>query len=153
MSRPLSPGGLYAEIQAFYARQTRLLDRGRTDEWAATFTEDGVFEEVVKGERLEGREAIAASARKRADATAAEGVQRRHWFGMLEVDHEADGRLGATYYALVMSTPTGGGLAVYLSAEAHDVLVPHHDGWLVSHRSIRHDAAGPLESEAPWSSA
>ncbi|GAB2943139.1 nuclear transport factor 2 family protein [Nonomuraea fastidiosa] len=153
MTTSLSPGVLYAEIQAFYARQTRLLDRGRTGEWAATFTEDGVFEEVTKGLRLEGREAIAASARKRAEATAAEGVQRRHWFGMLEIADEPGGRLGATYYALVMSTPAGGGLSVYLSAEAHDVLVPHAGGWLVRHRSIRHDAAGPLESEAPWSSA
>ncbi|MEW2237233.1 nuclear transport factor 2 family protein, partial [Streptomyces sp. NPDC024062] len=42
---PARPGtaGLHGEITHFYARQMQALDDGRTDDWARTFTEDGVF--------------------------------------------------------------------------------------------------------------
>ncbi|MEV7009984.1 nuclear transport factor 2 family protein [Streptosporangium sp. NPDC051022] len=138
--RVFADGALHGEIQQFYAWQVRLLDHGEAEAWADTFTEDGVFEEVTKGEALRGRRAIAASARARADAVAAEGVRRRHWFGMLDVRPQSDGTLHATFYALVMATPKGGGLSVYVSAEARDVLVPFDGTWLVRHRAVHHDA-------------
>ncbi|WP_234425673.1 nuclear transport factor 2 family protein, partial [Streptomyces kebangsaanensis] len=64
-ARPLRPASLeiQAEVQDFYARQMRLLDEGRAEEWAETFTEDGVFEQNVKPEPWRGRAEIVARMR------------------------------------------------------------------------------------------
>src|SRR5262245_64819497 len=82
---------LYQEIQHFYARQMRFLDNGMATEWAQTFTEDGVFLANAHPEPQSGRVQIEAAARKTSMQLAEQGVQRRHWLGMLEVSEEPDG--------------------------------------------------------------
>lgn len=135
------PAETYAQIQQFYARQMRLLDAGAAEQWADTFTEDGVFEETTKPEPLCGRQVIATSARARIDQIAGDDRTRRHWLGMLDVEPLDDATVRTKYYALAMATPRGGRLDVYVSTECADVLVWKNDTWLIRHRWVRHDAA------------
>lgn len=131
--------GVYEQVQRFYARQMRCLDEGKVTEWAATFTADGVFAANAHPEPFRGREAIEAGARKAAEQLAGDGIQRRHWLGMLEVADQPDGTLVARSYALIISTPAGGQAGVHLSTTCDDVLVREGDELLVRSRQVRRD--------------
>jgi 3-phenylpropionate/cinnamic acid dioxygenase small subunit len=131
--------GVYEQVQRFYARQMRCLDEGKVVEWAATFTLDGVFAANAHPEPFCGREAIEAGARKAAAQLAADGMQRRHWLGMLEVLDQPDGTLATRSYALIVSTPAGGKPTVHLSTTCDDVLVRDGDELLVRSRQVRRD--------------
>ncbi|PSL52684.1 SnoaL-like protein [Saccharothrix carnea] len=133
------PAELYADVQQFYAWQMGLLDDGKPDEWADTFTVDAVFGEPGKAGGFSGREAIRASVRERAERLAAEGVVIRHWFSMLVVRPQPDGTLRTRNYALTLATPRGGALTVRGHAVCHDHLVPDGDRLLVAHRLILPD--------------
>jgi bifunctional aromatase (cyclase/dehydratase) len=135
-----APGGsLFQQIQQFYARQMRLLDHGAVEEWADTFTEDGVFDQNVAGP-LTGRATIAVAAQKRVDQIVAEGITRRHWLGMLEVDpQDEQGLVRTRYYAFSMATECGGRPQITASTYAEDSLVRHEGGWLVRYRRVTHD--------------
>lgn len=136
-----SAGELFQQIQQFYARQMRLLDTGAAEEWADTFTEDGVFHQNV-AEPLTGRATIAVASRKRVDQLAGDGITRRHWLGMLEVDPQDDhGVVRTRYYALSMATGPDAGARPQITAStvAEDTLVRHAGGWLVRHRLVTHD--------------
>lgn len=135
--------GLYERVQQFYAVQMRLLDEGRAEEWAATFTEDGEFGQDRRPEPRRGRAEIGGRLRKAADALAARGVVRRHWLGMLAVDPRPDGTVTTRYYALVIETPLGGPSALHLSTAVDDVLVPDGDAFLVRRRYVVHDGWTP----------
>ena len=54
----------YSQIQQFYAWQSQLLDFGRFEEWAATFTEDGSFLAPGFPEPVRGRTALGVGTRK-----------------------------------------------------------------------------------------
>ncbi|MEU8551433.1 nuclear transport factor 2 family protein [Streptomyces roseoverticillatus] len=130
---------LYLEIQHFYGRQMRFLDSGAVEDWAGTFTDDGVFAANAHPEPQRGRAAIEAAARKAAEQLAAEGVQRRHWLGMLQVDPGPDGTVLARTYALITSTPLGGPAEIRLSCTCDDVLVREDGRLLVRHRQVYRD--------------
>ncbi|MGA5560977.1 nuclear transport factor 2 family protein [Streptomyces platensis] len=130
---------LYQEIQHFYARQMRFLDQAMVEEWAQTFTEDGVFTANAHPEPSVGCAAIADGARKAAEKLAEQGIQRRHWLGMLVADEHPDGTLHARTYALILSTPRGGQAAVHLSTTCDDVLVREEGGLRVRRREVRRD--------------
>ena len=137
-----SPAGsaLQAEVQQFYAWQMHLLDSGEADAWAETFTEDGVFAANAHPEPARGRETIRAAAAKAAAQRAEEGIQVRHWLGMLEVRPREDGSVLALSYALIVNTPMGGSPQVHLSTTCEDVLVRGEDGgWLVRDRQVKRD--------------
>ncbi|MBP0460085.1 MULTISPECIES: nuclear transport factor 2 family protein [Streptomyces] len=129
---------LYQQVQQFYARQMHLLDSGKAELWADTFTRDGVFAANAHPQPAVGRAVIAASARKATDEYAAKGVQRRHWLGMLSVEDHGD-RVSARCYALVVETPRGGQAAIRASTLCEDVLVRHEGGWLVRDRHVTRD--------------
>ena len=132
--------GRYAGIQHFYARQMHLLDSGQADAWAETFTEDGVFAANAHPEPTRGRENIRAAASKAKAQHAEEGLQVRHWLGMLDVTDREDGSVLVRSYALIINTPRGGQSQVHLSTTCEDVLVPDSDGgWLVSTRQVVRD--------------
>ncbi|MEV0264798.1 nuclear transport factor 2 family protein [Streptomyces sp. NPDC050617] len=140
--RPAEAGpetALYQEVQHFYGRQMRYLDEARVTEWAGTFTEDGVFTANAHPQPSTGRAEIAAGARKAADQLAEQGIQRRHWLGMLQVDEQPDGTVRARTYALILSTPRGGQAAVHLSCSCDDVLVRQDGKLLVKHRKVERD--------------
>jgi hypothetical protein len=54
----------YGQIQHFYAWQSQLLDFGRFEEWAGTFTEDGSFLAPGFPEPVRGRTALGVGTRK-----------------------------------------------------------------------------------------
>ncbi|WP_336605628.1 nuclear transport factor 2 family protein [Streptomyces sp. BA2] len=137
------PAELYVQVQQFYARQMGLIDDGRPDEWAETFTEDGVFQEASRlSEPLRGRDAIRASSRARKKRLDEEKVDFRHWLGMLDVTREDDGSLRTRAYALAMRTPRGGALDIFASVICHDHLVNVNGSWQVRHRDLHHDGSG-----------
>ncbi len=135
----LPPGELYRQIQQFYARQMQLLDSGAAEEWAATFTPDGVFSANAHPEPAKGREAIAAGARTAVAQLAAEQVVHRHWLGMLDVRPQNDGTVSARSYALVIRIPRGGMPVLWRSCVCEDVLVRDGAGWLVRERRVTRD--------------
>ncbi|MGW1354272.1 nuclear transport factor 2 family protein [Streptomyces sp. NPDC002409] len=116
---------LYVEVQQFYARQVRLLDDLRAEEFAATFTADGVFAPSPGIPPARGREAIAAELRAaHVRRFGTEPVRRRHWYNMLSVDPGPDDSLITHYYTLVMvSRPWDPVPVVSPSSVVEDVLV------------------------------
>lgn len=130
---------LYNEVQHFYGRQMRYLDSGEVAAWANTFTEDGVFAANAHPEPQVGRAAIAAASELAAAKLVEQGVQRRHWLGMLQVDERKDGTVFARTYALIINTPLGGQAAVQLSCSCDDVLVRDNGQLFVKHRQVRRD--------------
>ncbi|MFI6864513.1 nuclear transport factor 2 family protein [Streptomyces sp. NPDC050421] len=132
-------GTLHLQVQQFYARQMQLLDDGRVQEWALTFTEDGVFAANAHPVPAEGRDAITAAAAKATAEYAAKGVQRRHWLGMLTVERTGPLTATARCYAQVIETPRGGQAALRVSTLCEDRLVREGSSWLVEHRSVTRD--------------
>ncbi|WP_034089983.1 nuclear transport factor 2 family protein [Streptacidiphilus albus] len=130
---------LYHQVQQFYAQQMQLLDQGRVEEWAATFTEDGVFAANAHPEPTVGRAAIIASAGAATADYAARGIQRRHWLGMVSIETSGPDALTARCYAVVLETPRGGPAGIKASTLCEDRLVRGADGWLVEHRLVTRD--------------
>jgi 3-phenylpropionate/cinnamic acid dioxygenase small subunit len=129
----------YTEILQFYAQHAQLLDNGMAESWADQFTEDGVFSQNVKPWPKRGRAEIGAGMRRGLDRIAATGATRRHWFGMVVAEAQADDSVRTRYYALVFETPRGGRPSVYLSTTGEDVLVQRDGTWLVRSRHVAHD--------------
>lgn len=133
---------LHPRIQQFYAGQVRHLDAFRAEEFAATFTEDGVFDHRPGTDPLVGRQAIAAAVRDyQRTKHAADPVQRRHWFNMLQVFPQADGTVRTEYYALVLHTRPGAPEPqVGPSCFVTDLLAVQEDGEvLTKFRAVRQD--------------
>ncbi|MEU7181097.1 MULTISPECIES: nuclear transport factor 2 family protein [Streptomyces] len=133
-----SPNGstLYLEIQQFYARQMHFLDDGHVEDWARTFTDDGVFE--VDGNAVRGATDIVLAARRTTDQFAADGITRRHWIGMLNVTRDTD-ECSARSYALVLEIPRGGEAVIRRSTVCTDTLVREGDAWRVRYRRVSRD--------------
>ncbi|HEX4722164.1 MAG TPA: nuclear transport factor 2 family protein [Pseudonocardiaceae bacterium] len=141
MSNPVAVSetlDLYSSVQRFYADQMHLLDAGATTEWAATFTENGVFAADGHPHPAVGRSNIAAAAQSTVDKLVAAGRRHRHWLGMLTVRADGDS-VSATSYALVIDVPRNGDPTIHRSTVCHDVLVPAGDTWLVSDRKVTRD--------------
>lgn len=130
---------VYYQIQQFYAHQMQLLDRGATQEWANTFTEDGVFAANAQPEPATGRSVIATGAARASADFAAKGIQRRHWLGMVSATARDDGTVQAQAYALVLTTPKGGQAAIGVSTTMDDILVRENGEWKVRRRDVSRD--------------
>jgi hypothetical protein len=140
MTAPVTdPVALHTAVQQFYAHQMQAMDSGRVEEWAETFTPDGVFAANAFPEPTKGRPALAAVARHAFTEAETQGVVRRHWLGMLYVEPRDDGTVFARSYALVIITPKGGAPALSRSTVCEDVLVPHSNSWLVQERAVTRD--------------
>ena len=143
-SESTSQGGggtaeLHARVRQFYAHQMALSEGGMVDRWAATFTENAVFEDSFTPEPLHGRAAIRDSVAEGIERIVLQGLDFRHWFGEFQLEAVADGGVLARYRALAMATPSGGRVAVQGHAVCQDHLVPQGDGWLVRRRSLQFD--------------
>lgn len=129
---------LHSEIQLFYARQMQLLDAGDFDAWAMTFAVDGVFAANAYPAPVTGRDNIAAAAQEATVALAKQGLQRRHWLGMLSA--ESDGSIArVTCYALVIETPRGGVPSLRHSTVCTDELGRAGGEWVVRKRHVHRD--------------
>lgn len=133
------PAELYVGVQRFYAEQMRLLDEQRAEEWAATFAEDGVFEQNTGPAPVRGRAAIAEAVRRNLARLSDSPRQRRHVFSMLTVEPGPHDTLRTRSYAQVLDTPPGGPTVLHASTVCEDELVPDGDGWRVRHRRVAHD--------------
>ncbi|MFA7761435.1 nuclear transport factor 2 family protein [Streptomyces sp. NPDC048723] len=129
---------LYVEIQQFYAGQVQHLDAFRAEEFAATFTEDGVFHHSVDAPPARGRTEIVAALRAHQERRYGnDPAQRRHWFNMLQVIPQEDGSVVTEYYALIVVTRPGEPVAVTApSCFVRDVLVRESGRLLNRERSV-----------------
>lgn len=138
-------GALYHQVQNFYARQMQLLDSGRVEEWAETFTEDGVFETDTAGSTT-GREAISRAAGTAQEALRAKGIRHRHWLGMVDVRADGENRLEVRSYALVLAIALGRPATVHVSTTCDDELVQEDGRWRVRRRVVHRDDVEAGES-------
>ncbi|MFD7107034.1 nuclear transport factor 2 family protein [Streptomyces celluloflavus] len=131
-------GALYHQVQSFYAHQMQLLDSGRVDSWAETFTEEGVFETDTTG-AVEGRETIRRAAGAAQQALRAKGMRHRHWLGMVDVRVAGADQLEVRSYALVLAIAPGGPATVHVSTTCDDELVREDGRWRVRRRVVHRD--------------
>jgi actinorhodin biosynthesis protein ActVIA len=129
---------IYAQVQQFYAGQVRALDTLRADDFADSFTEDGIFDNRPGADPLVGRAAIAAAVRTYQDTLqATDPVQRRHWFNMLQVFPQDDSTVRTEYYALVLQTrPSVREPAVGPSCFVTDILTFRDGGLATAFRKV-----------------
>jgi hypothetical protein len=130
-AEPLSPQD-HAEIQQLYAKYNHAIDSGNAEEWAATFTADGVF-----NNRFTGREALIGFVNN----WKANGTSRRHWNSNLTVTASGQGAKGSVYLMLldVGVKPA----AVMATGVYSDELVKTADGWRFKSRAVKMDAPTP----------
>ncbi|MGP4020952.1 nuclear transport factor 2 family protein [Saccharopolyspora sp. 5N708] len=129
----------YARVQQFYARHMYLLDTGAAEEWAATFTADGVFEPPSAPEPIAGRQALTSGVRAAKAALAEKGEQHRHLLLSLDVEPRPDGSLRVRSYAQIIATPRGGQPRLHLMCVTHDRLVTEDGELRVAHRKVTRD--------------
>ncbi|OLZ71636.1 hypothetical protein AV521_12025 [Streptomyces sp. IMTB 2501] len=141
LTTQLVPGDLYLEIQQFYAVQLKILDRGDGEQWARTFTPDGIFQAADMPEPLVGREILTKAIELQ--TTKHEGLVLRHWLGQLTVEQIDENTFRAQSYVMVYVTPD----RTLLSGEVHfrhhtlcdDELVRVDGSWLVRKRYVETD--------------
>lgn len=134
-----------------YARYNRAGDKGRLDELAACFTEDGTLEArntfAAKGRQNIRDTLIAVSAELVAHATAQAATTRpivRHFVASLRFDSIASDRIESSAYFAVFHADATDHWGTY-----RDVLVPVGDEWLFERRLVVVDGARPGSSAAP----
>ncbi|UGQ11784.1 nuclear transport factor 2 family protein [Yinghuangia sp. ASG 101] len=135
---PVVSADLHLEVRYFYVRQMRLLDEGHSEEFAETFSDDGVFHHTsATGAPPRGRAEIAAAAK--AALGLRPGLVPRHWFDMMLVEPRADGSLYVTYQAVVSRTDATGAVDFEPTVFVEDELV-REDGRLLNRsRTIHRD--------------
>ncbi|MFC7896681.1 nuclear transport factor 2 family protein [Streptomyces sp. NPDC057381] len=132
-------GDLYARVQRFYAHQMQLFDRHDAEGWAATFTEDAVFDVPTLDQPVRGRAGLVASVRRNRRRQEDVGEQHRHWIGMLDVRPGHGGTLLTRCYALVYVTPRGGGSELLRVCVMEDELVRDGAEWRTRRRVVTRD--------------
>ncbi|MDX6364834.1 nuclear transport factor 2 family protein [Streptomyces sp. NPDC058274] len=143
LSTKLVPGDLFLEIQQFYSLQLKILDRGDGEQWAQTFTPEGVFQAADMPEPLVGREILVKAIERQ--SALHEGLILRHWVGQLTVEQLDDVTVRAQSYVMVYVTPD----RTLLNGEVHfrhhtlcdDELVRSNGSWLVRKRFVETDGA------------
>ncbi|MCK0516679.1 nuclear transport factor 2 family protein [Williamsia sp. DF01-3] len=134
-----------------YARYNRAGDKGRLDELAACFTEDGALE-ARNSFAAKGRPDIvdtltAVSADLIAHATAQAATTRpivRHFVASLRFDSITPEHIESSAYFTVFHADAPDHWGTY-----RDVLVPVGDEWLFEHRLVVIDGARPGSSARP----
>ena len=135
---------LYFELQNFYARQTQALDGGDGAGFAATFTDDGTFTHLPRGEVVNGREQIATDTQRNLDKLAEAKICRRHWFNMLVGDVDADGTIRTSFTAIVTRTDPSGTVFIEPTCEVEDIVVRRDDELRNRSRIVRTDTPKPV---------
>jgi hypothetical protein len=129
-----------AEVGRFYARHIQLMDEGRAEEAAATFTEDATMVSPPKiSEPIVGRAALAAGLRRNADQLAADGIRYRRCHSMTTVEVREDGAVFARSYVQVVKTEVGKGTHLHAMCVCEDVLVREGGELKVAERVVTRD--------------
>lgn len=129
-----------AEVDRFYARHIQLMDEGRAEEAADTFTEAATMVSPPKiATPIAGRAALAAGLRRNADQLAAEGIRYRRCHSMTLVELRDGGAVFARSYVQVVKTERGKGSHLHAMCVCEDVLV-YEDGELkIAERVVTRD--------------
>ncbi|MEU9031031.1 nuclear transport factor 2 family protein [Streptomyces sp. NPDC048383] len=130
---------LYSQVLHFYAHQMQALDARRFEEYAASFTEDGVFLHSPGAEPARTRPGIVRELVEFHKKYDGQQVRRRHWFNQVALEHQEDGTLKSTAYALVTTVRPGGQPEINPSCLVHDVLVVEDGEVRIASRLITHD--------------
>jgi len=143
LSTKLVPSDLYLEILQFLQLQLKILDRGDGEQYARTFTPDGVFQAADMPEPLVGREILVKSIERQ--TALHEGLVLRHWVGQLTVEQIDADTVRAQSYVMVYVIPN----STLLDGDVHfrhhtlcdDELVRSDGTWLVRKRFVATDGA------------
>jgi hypothetical protein len=128
----------YAEIQQLYARYNHAIDAGDAEAYAATFTEDGVFN------TNNGREALLTFVRNYAKNG---GTNRRHWNTNLLIMPTPQGANGSVYLFLLDVTTRPPSIGATIKYE--DELVKTPQGWRFKKRVTKPDPPPASASAKP----
>ncbi len=122
----------YVEIQQLYARYNHAIDSGSAEEWADTFTADGVF-----NNRFTGRAALIGFIKTWKERM--NGANRRHWNSNLSIRGTTE---AATAEVDLMLLDVGVKPAAIASTGMYaDELVKTADGWRFKSRVVKIDSA------------
>ncbi|MBR8742683.1 nuclear transport factor 2 family protein [Nocardiopsis sp. MG754419] len=129
-------------IHQFYARQSHLIDSGRAEEWAGTFTAGGAFHSPTYPAPVVGSADLtdfAAGFHRRATE---QGEVHRHVVTNVWVRPEeetpADGVIVEAYLQ-VLATEVGGATRILRMTTLLDHLVVSEGRWSVARREVRRD--------------
>jgi len=126
------------DIYDLYARQSQAVDNGDGEGWAATYTEDGVFESPTYELVARGGGELSAFARDSNSAALERGEQFRHVVSSIVLVPESDGSVSARAYLMILATNVNG-TRIDRSVVMHDRLVKVGDAWLFSARKTVRD--------------
>jgi SnoaL-like domain len=130
------------EIQQLYARYNIAIDGGDGEAWAATFTPDGAFNQLVGHDALVG---FVKMWREKLN-----GATRKHWNSNLQISGNSKAASGFVYLMLVdISTKPA---SILTTATYTDALVKTKDGWRFAKRTTKGDApaaAAPAAETPP----
>jgi ketosteroid isomerase-like protein len=126
------------EIDALYARQSHAVDESDGEAWAATYTEDGVFESPTYRLSATGPAELAAFARDSNDRARGQGRQFRHVISSVWLTSGGPDRMHARAYLMIHVTDAES-TKIDRSIVLNDTLVRTDGGWRVQHRAVQRD--------------
>jgi 3-phenylpropionate/cinnamic acid dioxygenase small subunit len=122
------------KVRELHARYAHTIDEGRFEDWAACFTDDGIFETKALG-RFVGREALVAMARD--FRVALKGAQQRHIIDNVGFQLDGDAGVGTcnlSHYITRDGVTELNGVGVY-----HDQLRRVGGEWYFASRIVVFD--------------
>ena len=119
------------DIMELMARYNHAIDSSQPEDWADTFTEDGVFEGSAMTVR--GREEMLAFVRNRDQSNPI-----RHWNNNILIDGDGD---DATAKVYLVTFDVTGPPEVRVSGMYHDTLKRVDGQWKFTHRKVQPDAS------------
>ncbi|HLU02196.1 MAG TPA: nuclear transport factor 2 family protein [Advenella sp.] len=126
-----------AAVRNLYARQAHLIDNGRHDDWAHTFTPDGEFHSPTYGQPAVGYEQLAGISKAFAQAAQQSGERQRHLVDNIwVVECEAGAAQVRAYLSIVATKPQGGETRILRIVTLEDQLALSEKGWQVRRRTV-----------------
>lgn len=135
---------LYTEVQQFYARQMQRLDAQDIEGYAATFTEDAIFDHTTALPASVTRAGIINDLYDFREMGKHDPVQKRHYFSMIDLEYIDADEIRSTVYCLVIKTRPGKPAEANPSCVVHDVLVRVDGDLQTKSRHVRYDSDSPL---------
>ncbi|GAB3743256.1 nuclear transport factor 2 family protein [Nocardiopsis nanhaiensis] len=129
----------FVEVQQLYARQSHLIDSGRAEEWARTFTEDGEFHSPSYPGPVIGRQALRAFAERFTKDARDAGEVRRHVITNVFAEPGSSGELQVSAYLQVIATAVTGLTRTLRFTTVHDRLRRDGDTWYTARREVHRD--------------
>ncbi|TDZ85716.1 putative malonic semialdehyde reductase RutE [Mycobacteroides salmoniphilum] len=135
---------LYTEVQQFYSRQMQRLDGQDIEGYAATFTEDAIFDHTTALPASVTRTGIINDLYDFREMGKNDPVQKRHYFSMIDLEYIDIDEIRSTVYCLVIKTRPGKPAEANPSCVVHDVLVRVDGELQTKSRHVRYDSDSPL---------